>query len=160
VDSRTVKVIGTARNGWMSSFAHASHRIARAITDGRITVADIDAFPAGGYNRKACRALAEKAGMSWETGAGGDAAECDAEDIEVAVEAIAGLASMRVCTYDETGIYASWILYPEDIAEHDTTIQEIRRSLQGISLVDAAALIVAADDWYRGKVQAARVKDS
>lgn len=161
MDSRTVQLIGRARNGWIWSFARASLRISQAIGDGRISVADIDAFPLGDYDVEACRTIASAAGMrlalsasevKLDTGLG-----CECEDIETAIEAIRGLAANRVCTYDEAdAVDPVWHFYQEDVDASGTTIREVRRSLQGIGIADAAALIVAGDDWFRGKVQAER----
>jgi hypothetical protein len=152
---KIVAILGTERNTWMWSFAHASNRISQAIIDGKTSTEDIEHFPLDGDNESACRALAEAAGMRWGPDWPEERATVDGEDVEIAVQAIRALTMGDIGTYEEEGAggpNTTWMLYDETLAEFGVTADGLRAALQGINIQQAATLIVGADNWYHMSV--------
>lgn len=145
-----VAVIGTERNGWMASFAHASHHIARAIVEGRLDADTVTAFrPYGGAEAEA-RHIAEAAGLRFigaddEDRVGRGSA--DHEDVSVSVQALTALTS------DDPSIGLGdkrsdvWQLDADTLAEVGTDEASVQAAVRGMTLVEAARLILDGDEW-------------
>lgn len=158
------RVIGANRNGWMPTFGFASHHIATAVVDGRLTDEDLERFVPYSFN-EAC-AVARKCGIAFEGDAvtrggkplamsyGGTLTTMDAEDVSISIESIKALRdeSFRL----EEGV---WYFSVEDEGEIEgvrvdlVTLELMRRSLVK-TYQDAAQLILDADAAFRIEVRA------
>ncbi len=148
-----VEVIAEIRNTWMHAFAYASHHVAAAVVVGRISAEQINAFDITTYADDAARPLAEAAGMVY-VGAdeiNDDAETCDAEDISVAVEALAGLQLGDAGIHEHT-----WSLYEDTLTDRGVTLLDVTRAMRHYAptVKDAACLILDADRWLTKGVMA------
>lgn len=147
-------VLGSNRNGWMPSFGYASHHIAAAIADGRITEGALESFVS--YDTDSCRAIAHAAGLTFhddeEVGSaplaqsfGGAIKQVDEEDVSISVESIVGLATEPL-QIDSGIIY----LYEDETGVEcvpGATLEEIN-AVRPTTARDAAQAFLDADAYF------------
>lgn len=147
-------VIGANRNGWMMSFGYASHHIAKAVVDGRISEDDIERFVP--YHAEDCIALAQRAGIYPGNLAGAEY-HADAEDVSISVEAIRDLVKQPFVP--ESG---SWYLVAElrddggmDIDGVPTSFEQLNAARSRIvTYAEAAKVLLDADARFSSGVRA------
>lgn len=142
-------VIGNNRNCWMPSYGFASHHLATAVADGRITEQDVHDFVP--YDASGCARLARLAGLGFtETGQRFDR-EVDTEDVSLSIDAIRGLRNESFLADRNT-----WMLHRERdergdwIEGVDTTMDEIERARVEYvkSYADAARIMLDGDVYH------------
>jgi hypothetical protein len=147
-------VLGSNRNGWMASFGYASHHIAAAIADGRITDDLLAGFAA--YDGGSCRAIAHAAGLPFDGDVdpipaplaqsyGGALSSVSDEDVTISVEAIVGLAA-KPLEIDGGIIY----LYEDETGVEcvpGATLAEVN-AVRPTNVRDAAQAFLDADAYF------------
>jgi len=147
-------VIGANRNTWMTSFHFASHHIAKAVADGRISenvLTQFELYDVNGAGTVARLAGLEYMGDKSGTGISGwcsSGYQVDCEDVSLAVEAIRGLVDVPFARD-----LNPWYLGYDDVAE---TIEGVATTFGSLNIArsairtyrDAAQLVLDADARY------------
>lgn len=153
-------LFGTNRNTWMIGFGFASHHIAAAVVDGRITEQDIAAYSdyeygkeGGGYPQEASVDIIHKAGLpTWDepelVNEFGLLTNLSDEDAGISVYAIKAIPKGDAGVHDGT-----WYFEPEDLEEFGTSIHAVRAGMRTIrTYKEAAQFILDADKYFSDKL--------
>lgn len=148
--ARVLRAMWVEMNGWVPGFAFAAHHLSKALLDGRLPERSLAEFPIGTYPDQLARAVAQTAGLEWcEDGpvyVDGLRVDVDTEEVDIAVSALRAIPAGSVCRNDDPDGVGEWQFYPETLTEKGLTIEAVREFWTGLTLREAAQLIVDVAD--------------
>lgn len=147
---RVLRLMWASMNIWMDGFAFATHHIARAVADGRITESTIAEFP-DEPTLDDFRTLANAAGLAYcgtdepITDDDGYLVSVDDDELTSAADVLCAIPRGDAGLNDDPGDHV-WRFYPELVAEQNLTVTDLIAFWQTLTLRDAAHLLVDAAD--------------
>jgi hypothetical protein len=131
-------------NVWEFEFSQTAHAIALGLLDGSLPECMITDYPQGEYPELLSKFIAHRVGLPFHTDtevwSGGWRLNVDAEAIGLGVRAV---RSIPAGDADIEG--GAWWFYAETLERHELTIGQVRAYMAGLTLGQAAELIVEAD---------------
>lgn len=147
---RVCRVIWDEMNTWMHAFAVTTYAVAQGLLDGTLTEEIILAYLVDDYPVDLSRAIAQQVGLPFNDGGepqyngSGWRIDVDAEEIGIGVQALRAIPAADVGRNDQPGGEV-WQLYPGSLDSNHVTIGQVRDFLRGMTLRDAAQLLVDAN---------------
>lgn len=151
VRAQVCRALRSEMNCWMDDLALATQHIAEGLVDGTLPEEIITSYPVEGYPEAASRAIARQVGLPFSDEpdqyppGGGWLLNVDTEAVGGGIEALRAIqvADVGVAETADGGV---WQFYPENLARQGVTLDQVRAVMHGLSLLDAARLLVDANN--------------